>query len=203
MDKFVVGLSGTHGTGKSTIIQGVKDAGFAVNESQLSRAAQKALGWDSLARVKESVENMWTLQDAILGGMYDRDKDISDSRVLTLVERTPADVWAYTELWCRFFGINPLFDTRARRFKQLCRNASNLYSTVVIVPINSEIKFEHDNHRADLTSRETVEESICGFIWDSGIPNTKVMSTDRSSRTAEVISALTLAKMKLGESNVV
>ena len=42
----IVGLSGTHGTGKSTIINGVAELGYKVNQAQLARAAQKALGWD-------------------------------------------------------------------------------------------------------------------------------------------------------------
>ena len=45
----IVGLSGTHGTGKSTIINGVAELGYKVNQAQLARAAQKALGWETLS----------------------------------------------------------------------------------------------------------------------------------------------------------
>ena len=92
----IVGLCGTHGTGKSTIINGIRDLGYKVNQAQLSRSAQKALGWDTLSRAQESKANMWALQYAILNAMFDRDQEALSTGEIVLVERTPADVWAYT-----------------------------------------------------------------------------------------------------------
>lgn len=194
---MIVGLCGTHGTGKSTILQGVKSAGLQVVETQLSRSAQKSLGWSSLSKAEQSVENMWSLQDAILNAMYDRDLLISKSNQLTLVERTPADVWAYTELWCSRLGLNALTDSKAKSFKRLCRQlAGDFYSMFLVVPIKEEIKFVVDPHRADETSRITVSESINGFIWDGGLSYSVIESTLPEARISEAIAQITLLKMK-------
>lgn len=194
---MILGLCGTHGTGKSTILQGVKSAGFPVVEAQLSRTAQKSLGWSSLSNAEQSVENMWALQDAIINAMYDRDCLISKSKQFTLVERTPADVWAYTELWCSRLGLNPLTDYKAKAFKRACRQlAGDFYSMFLMVPIKDEVPFQYDPHRADEKSRQTVADSISGFIWDGGLPYSAIESTSPQARVSEAIAQITLLKMK-------
>jgi predicted ATPase len=167
-DGYVIGLCGTHGTGKSTVIKGLKEAGIPVDESQLSRAAQKMLGWDSLARVQESSENVWMLQDAILAAMYDRDKRINDTKIVTIVDRTPADVAAYTLLW--LFKLDHIGQENRHRydtFRGMCRAMARNYARHILFPIRAEIPFVAEAQRANAEDRELHDKHIRNFLVGS------------------------------------
>jgi AAA domain len=183
---YVIGLCGTHGTGKSTILNGIKGLGLAVSESQIAREAQKALGWDALSRAQESVENVWALQNAILDAMIARDQAICDSQKLTLVERTPADALAYTLMWCQRLNINPEEDERALDYDQRCWEASLNYGNFIYIPMNDAIPFVPDPHRADLPSREFVAKTIRHFLEENLLPYYYLTATSREARVAEV-----------------
>lgn len=170
MKPSVVGLSGTHGTGKSTILSGVKSHSLAVRETSLSRTAQAELGWETLEEAGKSESNMWALQEAILSAMSQRDSAICSTGEITLVDRTPADVWAYTHMWCVRLGINVEEYRRAQQFKESCFNMLQLYATVIVVPPIDSIPFIAEANRADLPSREEVQSHIDAFIWERDVP---------------------------------
>lgn len=196
--KYVVGLCGTHSTGKSTILNGVKDGNFPTNLAQLSRQAQASLGWDSLSKAEESATNMWQLQDAILTAMYDRDQAITDSKITTLVDRTPADVWAYTAMWCKRHGIEVYADPKARHFRAQCYVLSEQYAKFVIVPVSDAVVFESQSNRADLESRQFVDEEIRRFIYQSvGLDFYEIQSSDKHYRVSEVSAWMVLLSEKL------
>lgn len=187
---MILGICGTHGTGKSTILNAAKDAGCKVDFSQLSRTAQKQLGWENLSKAQESVDNMWALQDAILQAMYDRDQRILKSGELTIVERTPADAWAYTALWCSKLGIDVLGrfiqDKKANVYRGMCRDLAREYTKFVVVPPAAEISFEHDPNRADEQSRSFVEKVINEFLWTGMLPTYTMSMSSRTGRAAEI-----------------
>jgi hypothetical protein len=193
---MIVGLSGTHGTGKSTIINGVKDMGYPVNQAQLARAAQAALGWEKLSIAQESVENMWALQDAILNAMYDRDRAILDGGFVTMVERTPADVWAYTKMWCDRLDIDTERDPRAIQYKHHCRNMADEYLKILVVPMSKKIPFVAEPNRADLQSRETVADDITEFLLSGMLPMSMILGISKSDRILEAYSHMTLEIIK-------
>lgn len=189
--KYIIGLSGTHGTGKSTILQGVKAAGFKMDESQLSRTAQKNLGWSSLSIVEESVDNMWALQDAIIHALEERDLKIQISEQYTLVERTPADLWAYTSLWCHRLGIDEQTDERAVTYKMRCHElAQKYYARVMVVTPNAAIPFVAEPNRADIASRKHVELCIDSFLFRGNHPTYFISSVSKEQRIAEACSIM-------------
>jgi len=189
--KYVVGLCGTHGTGKSTILQSVKAAGFPSNETQLSRKAQADLGWDSLARAQDSADNMWKLQNAILSAMAWRDVQIQVSKKKTIVERTPADTWAYTVMWCNRLNIDIFTDNRAIAYRAQCVDlARHSYAKFVYVPQMDEIPFIADPHRADLASRQFVATSIDNFLWSNELPTYKIKSSSPAARASEALEVM-------------
>jgi hypothetical protein len=187
---MIVGISGTHGTGKSTILQGVKAAGYSVDETQLARSAQKALGWDKLSIAQESTENMWALQDAILSAIDVRDKAAKEANNVVVVERTPADLWAYTSMWCTRLGINPYTDWRAQNYKFKCRDIARKYSMILVVPAIPEVPFVEDPNRADLVSRDYVAGEISDFIHIGCLPSKIFWTSSKESRIAEAVQIL-------------
>jgi hypothetical protein len=191
--KYIVGLSGTHGTGKSTILQAAKAAGHRVNESQLSRQAQKMLGWDSLSKAKESEENMWLLQDMVLSLLEYRDNSIFDEAAMTLVERTPADVYAYTKLWMRVNGVAE--SQRSDSYFMRCKLLVTRYKLLVYVPPLDGIAFEEDPHRASLSERDYHVSALNEFYWDTQCPRYTIVGQSRQERSAEIHALLkTLSK---------
>lgn len=193
----IVGLCGTHGTGKSTIINGIRDLGYKVNQAQLARAAQKALGWDTLSRAQESKANMWALQYAIMDAMFDRDQEALSTGEIVLVERTPADIWSYTEMWCRRLSIDPIEDQQAREYKQQCRSFANNYCQFLIVPVSSVVGFVAEPNRADLASRAFVDIAIREFIESGNLPRTEIKSSGIATRIAEAQTTISIERMKL------
>ena len=197
---MIVGLSGTHGTGKSTMLNYALGQGYLVDQTQLSRSAQRQLGWDSLSRAQESVDNMWALQSAILDAMYDRDqKALGIRNDVVLVDRTPADIWAYTAMWCKRLGIEysgPNADPRVVMYKQHCRDLAQRYSMFVVVPPVDAIPFVAEPNRADLESRKFVEDEINNFIIDGGLPYQMINTVERAHRASELESILLIAKFR-------
>lgn len=198
---MILGICGTHGTGKSTIMNAAKEAGCKVDFSQLSRTAQKQLGWDSLSKAQESIDNMWALQDAVLQAMYDRDQRILKSGELTIVERTPADAWAYTALWCSRLGIDVLDrfiqDKKAEIYLRMCRDLASTYTKFVVVPPIAEIPFERDPNRADENSRSFVEKVINEFLWTGMFPLYTVSMSSRDGRAAEIQCLYTITSAQI------
>lgn len=192
---YIVGICGTHGTGKSTILQGVKNFGYSSNEMHISREAQKALGWDRLSIAEESIHNMWQLQNAILDAMDHRDEQISMSRIPTIVERTPADVWAYTDMWCYRLGV-PLDDTYVKEYYERCCKMSKRYAKFLVVEPNDKISFVAEANRADLKSRMSVANVINDFLWSGSLPITVIKSTGREERIAEALAVMNFVKVK-------
>lgn len=188
----LIGLTGAHGTGKSTIIREVQQYGVRVVESSLSRAAQAELGWENLKPAEESEENMWALQDAILEAMYDRDMDVLGSFHFTLVDRTPADVWAYVDLWIQRLKAKgkPVDDNRARLFKQQCRAMAGRYTQQIIVPISDLVPFIAEANRADVESRDYHEKSVCQFILSGGFTHMVLLQTGIDERAKKVATML-------------
>jgi len=196
MSQYVIGLCGSQGTGKTSILSGVERENFKVDRSQIARTAQKNLGWDSLSRVEESVENMHALQEAVLNAMYDRDKAINDSGTFTLVERTPADVWAYTQVWCDRLHININTDEWVLSYKQKCRNLANAYAHFVHVPITDKVKFVVDPNRADAKSRVDVDSYIKEFILSGGLNFHELHMTSIVDRVNETVTLFLIKEIE-------
>jgi hypothetical protein len=166
---MIVALCGSHGTGKSTVIKEAIARGIKVSDAQLSRTAQAKLGWETLTRAQDSLENMWLLQNAVVHAMLERDEAL-DSEELNVVERSPADAWAYTRMWLTRHGIDPYRDPEAIIYrKTLETHAKMAYDAFVIIPIREEIPFVEEPNRADLASREQIDQYVREFIYDCGL----------------------------------
>jgi hypothetical protein len=163
--------------------------GFRVDTHSLPRAAQKALGWDSLRRIEESEENMWALQDMVLAMLNERDRKIRSIGEVTFVDRTPVDFVGYVNVWAS--RLNWKIDRR--RFNQYiidCIAAMERYDGQYFFPIRDEIPFVPEHNRGDLESREQNQDAMLQFMTRSGVEFKMIMSLDVSERANEVLSKM-------------
>ena len=197
---MIVGISGTHGTGKSTIMDALIASVQSVDRSQISRSAQKALGWATLKDATSTVESVIQFQEAVLEAMYDRDYKILTSGINThvFVERTPADVYSYACWWItqQHKCTEPEVVNWLSMYKQRCRVMQAKYLTTVIVQPHPNIPFVADPNRATLENREFVRNEINRFIQDGGCSHSFINTLAPEDRAAECISAVVLQNMK-------
>lgn len=189
------GFSGTHGVGKTTICRELEARGFAVDTHSLPRAAQAALGWESLRRVEESEANMWALQDMVLVMLAQRDKRIRESGVITFVDRTPVDFVGYTIVWAS--RLNWKIDNeRFGEYLDQCANACQGYARQFFVPIRDEIAFVPEVNRGDLESREQNQAAMLEFMNKIKLDFHLVQSLDVLERANEVMTHLNIKAEK-------
>ena len=189
------GFSGTHGVGKTTICKELEARGFAVDTHSLPRAAQAALGWDSLRRVEESESNMWALQDMVLVMLAQRDKRIRESGVITFVDRTPVDFVGYTKVWAA--RLNWKIDMmRFAEYVNQCAVACEAYARQFFIPIRDEISFVPEVNRGDLESREDNQRAMLDFMNIRKIDFHLVQKLDVIDRADEIITNMNIKDMK-------
>lgn len=186
-----VGFCGTHGTGKSTILNELAARGYAVDTNSIPRAAQIKLGWESLRVVEESEANMWALQDMVLVMLHERDTRIRESGILTFVDRTPVDFAGYVHVWADRLGWK-IDRPRHEQYLMDCYAACQSYHLHIYVPMRAEIEFVPQRRRGDLESRELNQHAMCEFINRFGVLHSTVRTLDVKDRADECISYLDL-----------
>ena len=199
MRKYVVGISGTHGTGKSFLVRHLEPH-MAVDRTQLSRTAQKALGWDTLSRAEESEANVWALQNAILDAMIQRDEALNNLGEHlgkpVVVERTPADLYAYARMWLTRLSIDPEESRKFAEYQERLLEASHAYKTVLVIFAHPSIQFIAEPNRADEASREIVSNYIMDFLMCPDFPKgplrTYIFQPDIDDRVRATLEALKL-----------
>jgi len=192
---IVVGLSGAQGGGKSTLLSMLKGFGWRVDDFKVSRAVQAALGWEKLDRVMDDWNTMTTFQEEVLkqkanhdSMLYakrpfelaargnaaitltpDPDDEIMDATIL--VERTFADISAYTNLWVwKHVGLGNvrLEDAIAWLVPYTTRCATlqnSLYRGTILLPFMKDVvKWEDDPNRASRTDVDAVYEDVVRFM---------------------------------------
>lgn len=151
----VIGLSGPQGGGKSTLLNGLKEKGFVVDDFKVSREVQKRLSWESLARVTDDAETLMTFQATVLNVKQDRELDnLSRTDVeIILTERTFADISCYNQLWAEKLLMADKWNLEeATEWTiQTYRDAGGLqylYVGNIFLPSMPNVVFEDDPHRA-------------------------------------------------------
>jgi hypothetical protein len=181
----VIGLSGAQGAGKSSMLLELRSRGWILDEFRVSRAVQKQLGWDSLARVMDAPETMMQFQNEVFRQKYEHDLELSEAvgaRTIdsqghvVLTERTFADIWSYTSMWTwRFHDQDKMTFEQCLEFltpfTKRCADAqAEVYSGVLLLPFMSHIVFEDDTHRASRSDVDSVYEDVDRFV-DRKTPN--------------------------------
>lgn len=171
MAKFHIALSGAQGGGKTSLLNELKLRGYHVDDFRVSRAVQAQLGWESLDRVMESPKTMMEFQEEVFRQKYTNDFGLRvHSNVHTLVERSFADIAAYTTTWMwKFIDRGDITFEQAMEwltpYVRRCTQAQQeVYQGMIILPMMSHVVFEHDPHRAKKEDVDAVFENLERFM---------------------------------------
>lgn len=189
----VIGVSGAQGGGKTTLLAEIKNLGYAVDDFKVSRAVQEELGWESLSQVTTSIDTMIDFQTKVLEAKANNDRRLKqEGDGVILVERTFADIYAYTCLWIKklsegnqkalFEGTEfmTLYSAKCLAYQE------EIYDGVVLLPFMSHIAWVDDPKRA---SREDIDEvfmSVGSFALFTSVPFMKIKTLSPADRAFEV-----------------
>lgn len=167
----VIAVTGAQGSGKSTLLEKLKTKDLQVDDFKVSRAVQTKLGWDSLTEVLTSPGLMMKFQEMVLHEKFSHDKKLaaaSPDSELVFVERSFADIYAYTELWFDRLGmrLSPQYVSWLNSYETTCKLCQTIYSGVIMVPLMKEIKWEDDPKRASKADAEVCYGKMLSFVSD-------------------------------------
>lgn len=164
----VIGFSGAHGTGKTTLLTALRDKHYknvVVDLVSISRKVQATLNGQeaTLASVVEDPANITVFQDSIL-----REKALhlirciaeSPQATTILTDRTPIDCYAYARIWSerhKFTG----WETWLRTYWTMCVRDMSQYTSIVLLE-PAEFNFVGEDQRA---SKET-QAQHAAYCWD-------------------------------------
>lgn len=172
----IIGVSGTHGAGKTTTLEELKKLGHYVDDFKVSRSVQRQLGWDSLTRVLEHPDTMFEFQNEVLRQKLEHDTALLKlDAPLIFVERTFADVYAYTALWTwKFVDYKQLSIDAALLamldFTKRCQDAQSIYSGVVLLDRAAHVPVVNDPHRAKGDERHYFNNVVAFTTTTPSIP---------------------------------
>lgn len=170
----IIGISGAHGSGKSTLIAALKNANFVVDDLQVSRHVQKILGYDKLDdAVLVTTKAMIDFEELIFHTKYNNDIQLKDSAEdFIFVERTFADTAAYASLWTKKLieknidNYDVLEPWLYQFFSKCERAQEECYDGVVLLPLMPHIIFEKDKNRASEDTANTVYDIVQELTHD-------------------------------------
>lgn len=166
----VVAMSGAQGAGKTTLLKNLSDNGWIVDDFKVSRTVQERLNWSSLTTVLTSWETMVEFQEEILAQKFAHDYALrKDAARLILVERSFADVAAYTTQWAwqlhdKGRVLLPTISQWLPGYVRRCASAQEqCYGGLMLLPYMNNVPWENDLNRAAFHSVEAVYEDIARF----------------------------------------
>ena len=196
----IIGISGPQGSGKTTLLNDLKSHGLYVDDYKVSRATQEQFGWASLDQVMTSFDTMVKFQSKVISNKVKNDTNLilTQTAPFIFVERTAADIFAYTKLWAdKFVAHGEVSEEDAghflTEFHGRCRLHLNINSRIIMLPYSEHMVFEADVHRASEEDIEPFTNNLTEFLNYSERTKSKVATLTAKSvrgRSDEVLSIL-------------
>lgn len=170
---MLIGLAGTHCTGKTTLAQELAKRYEGVTFLQTSTSAVfKRLSKDpkQAMPLHERVD----VQVEIAKTLWAEWADAAESEETFVTDRTPADMLAYLFAEVSGYGeIEPDLDARLMRYKALCRSMMEAFGLVYLVRIGIPFDQTGDKVRASgsLAYRTHHEMLIRAMLGEVGDPS--------------------------------
>lgn len=188
---MIIGLTGAQGAGKSTLLTELSARGYRVDPYKVSRAVQNELGWENLHQVMDSWGTMRQFQELVYLRKKENDQALQGP---IFVERTFADVVAYTQYWtwelvdARKVQLNSAMNW-LRQYTMACLDAQNsIYSSVLLLPLMPHVQFIDDPQRAKRNSAEQIYQNELNFVLMSSTRYLEITAEDTPGRADQVIS---------------
>ena len=154
-------ISGSQGSGKTTVLNALKDKGYPVVERKTSRSILEEWGV-TLSQVNNDRELTIKFQDEILSRKrQDEHEAVNDISRIWFTERTYADLFTYALI---AIGKDNEYSNWINAYFKRCANAQTNYSANFMLPIGY-FDIEHDGVRGandhyanmvDLVMRDTL-----------------------------------------------
>jgi nicotinamide riboside kinase len=175
---MLIGLTGTHSTGKSTILSNL--IGVQVDGTSVSRKVQDNL---EVSSPEEAVKNIGVqaFQDVLIVEMGLRDSMLRKSEGDWVVTRSPIDLAAYALQWYESQDLKS--DAWLDFYLDLClENVKKMYDLIVYIPMDDGIGYTPEKGRCSEESRASVDSKIRKILYKS-LPSSKyvVLAENTSS----------------------
>ena len=165
---FTIAFSGAHSTGKTTTLNAIKASGWPdiyVDDYRASRAAQAQMNME-LADIVKSKKHYHQLQDLILGHKLSHEEGLRGQGYrYILVDRSPADIYAYTHLWHKADPtVNADDEAWFLRYQDSLERMMAKYDKIINFPIVPEVPFIPEPGRATEDNREAHSRLVNGYL---------------------------------------
>lgn len=191
----VIGISGAQGGGKTSLLEELKTRGYEVDDFKVSRTVQQRMGFKSLDDVLSSLDLMIEFQLQVLEAKRKNDLALanSDGDDVVFVERTFADILAYTELWAgKLNGTLDHTDSAClaefmNSYSEMCSTCQNwIYAGVAVLPLMEHVQWQHDPHRAKKEDASQVYSSVERFVLSTSPQHFVISAPDISGRADQI-----------------
>jgi len=186
----IIGMSGAHGTGKSATLEYIKNDpiidNIKVDEYKFSRSVLKSLG-QTLEEATATVESTKSYQTKVLDSVRRRNYllkllEPQGDVTVNLVDRSVADVYAYTRLWSEKNNIDAEW---FEKFEAKCAEMVSAYDIIFLFP-TGKIPFVDDGVRAKEDTQASIAQYISEFLAKYAKRYYVVQSTSIEDRASEI-----------------
>ena len=183
---MIIALSGSQGSGKTTILNGLSTLGYNVIERKTSRSVLKE--WDmTLEEVYSNHKLMTKFQNAIFDMKYSDERKIYSSREIWFTDRSFVDILAYPIM---VVGSDPTCSNWLGEYYDKCMVAELNYFKRIYVPrLNLDI--EHDGVRSTCNvyskSVDDVMRGLHQTIPDAALELETMMLDERINEIVDVV----------------
>lgn len=188
----IIGFSGTHNTGKSTVLQHIaalNNPRIVVDTFSISRSVQADYG-KPLSEIMSNPDNVLGYQTLVLMRKRSHLQNLRvmypGDDVLILTDRTPIDINAYTRLWLNQNKITNATDWLTS-YTSACKADSLVYDSILFFPPRKEIKFVAESGRASQETQRELHNLCKDFIRKQGLSVTYVKPVSLDARVAYIL----------------
>jgi nicotinamide riboside kinase len=191
MTTKVSAMSGAHATGKSAtldIIKGVRVPQIIVDDFKVSRTVLAKLGktLEEATSTRHSIEKYQNavLTEKIFHDQFDLHNSVhSSANTNFLVDRSPADIYAYAKLWSSKYTMSKSWMTN---FMCKCVSLLSAYDKIFLFPVGV-FPFVDDGIRAKEDTQKQIAEDIEDFLQKFYPTYHVIKATDVVGRANEII----------------
>lgn len=187
----LVGFSGAHGTGKSSVIDRIKEKNVPeifVDEYKISRSVLSSMGL-TLEQATSTVDRTKEYQLNVLDAARERIRLIVEEHQFggtMVVDRTVADIAAYTRIWCEQNRIEKKWYWS---YASECASLLENYGEIFVFP-TGVFGFEDDGVRAKEDTQLLHEKYLLEFLNVHGFKYYVVQEKTVQKRAEEIIDIL-------------